>query len=135
MLGLLLGMKHGHWFAAGSGPNPGSWEFAPLNVRQVSIFFTVYIFFQVWNQINCRSLVPQTSGFSGIWKNPTFLAIACTVAVVQALIINVPFLSDIFKVERLGLLDWVLILLGTASVLVFAEVSRRVRLATRRAAV
>jgi Ca2+-transporting ATPase len=134
MMGLLLGMRHGHWFA-GSEPAPEGWEFAPLTVRQVSIFFTVYIFFQVWNQINCRSLVPQTSGFSGIWNNPTFLAIACTVAVVQALIINVPFLSDIFKVERLGLLDWVLILLGTSSVLVFAEGARRVRVAARRAVI
>src|SRR5207302_4857179 len=34
MLGLLLGMEYGHWFAAGSGPNPDNWEFGEkLNVR------------------------------------------------------------------------------------------------------
>jgi Ca2+-transporting ATPase len=130
MLALLVGMEHGGWFAAGSGPNPEDWDFAPLNIRQVSIFFTVYIFFQVWNQINCRSLVPQESGLKGLTGNPTFLAIAGTVAVVQVLIISVPGLGAVFKVEPLSVLDWLLILAGTASVLVFAEVGRRLRLAT-----
>jgi len=128
MLTLLAGMKWENWFAQGSGPDPEPWEFAPLNVRQVSIFFTVYIFFQVWNQINCRSLVPEVSGFRGLLGNPTFLTIAGTVAVVQVLIISTPFLSQLFKVEPLSLVDWVLILAGTASVLVFAEVMRRIRM-------
>jgi Ca2+-transporting ATPase len=127
MMTLLVGMEHFHWFAAGSGPTPDNWEFAPLNIRQVSIFFTVYVFFQVWNQINCRSLVPEMSGFTGIWKNPTFLMIAGTVAVVQALIVSVPFLGRVFSVEPLSLLDWVCILAGTSSVLIFAEVARRLR--------
>src|SRR3974390_3545741 len=35
MLALLAGMKHRGWFAAGSGPEPNGWDFAPLNVRQV----------------------------------------------------------------------------------------------------
>ena len=35
---------------------------------------------------------------------------------------------DVFRVEPLGLLDWALILVGTASVLLFAEVWRQVRL-------
>lgn len=129
MLVLLLGMERLGWFATGSGPNPESWDFAPLNIRQVSIFFTVYVFFQVWNQINCRSLTPDTSGLSGIQNNPTFLTIAGTVAVVQALIISVPGLGRIFKVEPLALLDWLGILAGTASVLLFAEVARRIRMA------
>jgi P-type Ca2+ transporter type 2C len=129
MMTLLYGMQHLGWFAAGSGDNPEDWDFAPLNIRQVSIFFTVYVFFQVWNQINCRSLTPEASGLSGIQNNPTFLTIAGTVAVVQALIISVPGLGRIFKVEPLSLLDWLAILAGTASVLLFAEIVRRIRLA------
>jgi Ca2+-transporting ATPase len=131
---LLIGMERYGWFAAGSGPNPDNWSFAPLNIRQVSIFFTVYVFFQVWNQINCRSLTPETSGLSGIFNNPTFLTIAGTVAVVQVLIISVPGLGRIFSVEPLSLLDWLYILAGTASVLLFGEIARRIRLATRSSA-
>ncbi len=133
MMVLLVGMEHGGWFAASSGPNPEGWSFAPLNIRQVSIFFTVYVFFQVWNQINCRSLTPETSGLSGILNNPTFLTIAGTVAVVQAIIISVPKVNRIFQVEALSPLDWLCILAGTASVLVFAEVARRIRLSARSA--
>jgi Ca2+-transporting ATPase len=133
MMVLLVGMEHWGWFAAGSGPNPDDWSFAPLNIRQVSIFFTVYVFFQVWNQINCRSLTPDTSGLSGILNNPTFLMIAGTVAVVQAIIISVPRVNHIFQVEALSLFDWLCILAGTASVLVFAEVARRIRLSARSA--
>jgi Ca2+-transporting ATPase len=130
MMTLLIGMKHG-WFA-GAEPWPGEGEFFPLNIRQVSIFFTVYVFFQVWNQINCRSLTPDSSGLSGILNNPTFLTIAGTVAVVQALIISVPRLNSIFKVEQLHALDWLGILAGTASVLIFSEIVRRIRLTFRR---
>jgi P-type Ca2+ transporter type 2C len=128
MLALLFGMEHFGWFAAGSGPEPENWEFKPLTVRQVTIFFTVYIFFQVWNQVNCRALVPEESGLSGLTKNPIFLVIAGTIAAVQVLIVSVPFLGSVFKVEPLALLDWLLIVAGTASVLVFAEAMRRLRL-------
>jgi Ca2+-transporting ATPase len=135
MMALLLSMKYGGWFQAGSGPNPEVWDFDPLNIRQVSIFFTIYVFFQVWNQINCRSLRPTVSGFRGLFDNRPFLAIATTVAVVQALIISIPPLARVFSVEPLSALDWVLILAGTASVLGFAEMVRRIRLSARPAPV
>jgi Ca2+-transporting ATPase len=99
-----------------------------LNIRQVSIFFTLYIFFQVWNEFNCRALTPETHAFSGIWGNPTFLMIVGLIAAVQVLIVSVPFVGAVFRVEPLGPLDWLAIVAGTASVLVFAEVVRRIRL-------
>jgi Ca2+-transporting ATPase len=125
MIALLLSMEHGNWFAARSGPNPAHWEFAPLVVRQVTIFFTVYVFFQVWNQINCRSLTPEQSGLKGLWKNPIFLTIASLVVIGQVIIISVG--GAIFAVEPLGILDWLIIAVATASVLGFAELARRVR--------
>ncbi len=130
MLALLLGMKYGGWFAEGSGPDPEGWDFKPLRVRQVSIFFSVYIFFQVWNQINSRALTPEASGFAGLLQNRTFLVIVGLVAVGQVLLTSLPPLAYIFKVEPLGWLDWLGILAFTSTVLVFAEVWRRVRLAT-----
>src|SRR5262249_30211810 len=74
MIGLLLEMKgtpeQPGWFA---GPGPRSAEFPELTVRQVSIFFTVYVLFQVWNEINCRSLSPRESGLKGLERNTIFL--------------------------------------------------------------
>jgi Ca2+-transporting ATPase len=126
MMGLLLGMEYGNWFAGAGEPNR---EFPNFTTRQVSIFFTVYIFFQVWNEINCRSLVPEVSGFRGLSRNPVFLAIVASTVIVQVLIVS--FGGGIFQVEPLGVRDWLVIAAGTASVLVFAEITRRVRLAMR----
>ncbi len=71
--------------------------------------------------------MPQVSGFHRILENPTFLAIAATVAIGQIVIVT--FGGSVFKVEPLGPLQWLVIIVSTASVLVFAEVARRVRLA------
>jgi P-type Ca2+ transporter type 2C len=129
MLGLLVGMKntptrHG-WFAGSEPVPPGS-----FTVLQVSIFFSIYVFFQVWNQINSRSLTPETSGFHRILGNPTFLAIAATVAIGQVLIVT--FGDTVFQVEPLSVVTWIAIIVFTSTVLIFAEISRRIRLAATR---
>jgi Ca2+-transporting ATPase len=124
MLIMLLGMKDG-WLADGSGPNPDRWEFGPLNVRQVSLFFTLYVLFQVWNMINCRSLTPAVSGLRGVWRNRAFLAIMGAIVVGQVLIVSVG--GPVFAVEPLRAMDWLVLGLATSSVLVFAEIVRRLR--------
>jgi Ca2+-transporting ATPase len=123
MIGLLIGMQHAGWFA-GSGAK--SDEFPQLTLRQVTLFFSVYVFFQVWNQINCRSLNPAESGLSRLFANPQFLMIASLTVIGQLLIVS--FGGRIFEVEPLTVSDWGLIACATASVLLFAEVSRRIRL-------
>jgi Ca2+-transporting ATPase len=110
------------WFVAGS---PVSVDFTVL---QISLFFSIYVFFQVWNQINCRALTPEVSGFHRILHNAAFLSIAAIVAVGQVVIVT--FGGPVFNVEPLSLLAWVYVILFTSSVLVFAEIARRIRLAT-----
>jgi Ca2+-transporting ATPase len=122
MIALLLGMDRGGWFGGGE---VRSHEFPEFTYRQVTIFFTVYVFFQVWNQINCRSLDPRESGFHRLFENPQFLVIASLTVVGQVLIVSLG--GRVFNVEPLGLVDWLVIAAATSSVLVFAEVARRVR--------
>jgi Ca2+-transporting ATPase len=97
-----------------------------FTVFQVSLFFSIYVFFQVWNQVNCRSLTPETSGFHRILANPAFLAIGAIVAIGQILIVT--FGGPVFKVEPLGPLTWLGIIAFTSLVLIFAEIARRIRL-------
>ena len=123
MMVLLLGMEHDRWFV---GSGPPSKEFPDLTYRQVTIFFCVYVFFQVWNQINCRSLSPRESGLRGLLKNPTFLAIASLTVIGQLAIVR--FGGAVFDVEPLDVIDWLAIAGATTSVLLFAEISRRIRL-------
>jgi Ca2+-transporting ATPase len=123
MMGLLLGMKHSGWFASSETV---ARESMPFTHRQVTIFFTVYIMFQLWNEINCRSLVPEVSGLAGLFRNRVFLALVGMIAVVQVMIVT--FGGQVFNVEPLPVMDWIVITAATASVLVFAELARRLRL-------
>jgi P-type Ca2+ transporter type 2C len=122
MIGLLLGMQHLGWFA---DDGPMARDF-PLTLRQVTIFFTVYVFFQVWNQINCRSLSPEESGLHRLFENPQFLVIASLTVLGQLLIVTLG--GEVFSVEPLDVIDWLVIAAATASVLVFAEAARQIRL-------
>jgi Ca2+-transporting ATPase len=119
MLALLLAMEQWSWFEGGG---PASGDFPTLTLRQTTIFFTTYVFFQVWNQINCRSLTPNESGLKGLFKNPTFIGIASLTVLGQWLIVQ--FGGVVFQVEPLGLIDWLAIAAGTSSVILFAEVAR-----------
>jgi Ca2+-transporting ATPase len=124
MMALLAGMEWGGWFAGAGLPAE---EFAPLTTRQVSIFFSLYVFFQVWNEINCRSLTARESGLRGLWRNPVFLTIAGIIAVVQVLIVTLPGLGQVFKVEPLRFVDWLWIIGASAVVLLFSEAARLIR--------
>lgn len=131
MMGLLLlmrGSPGSPGWQAGTGP--WSEVFPDFSVRQSTIFFTVYVLFQVWNQINCRSLTPETSGLRGLFKNPVFLGISGLIVLGQFLIVTLG--GRVFQVEPLGLLDWLAIVAATASVLVVGGVIRRLRRATER---
>lgn len=123
MMTLLFGMKHWGWFFTTG--DEMSKVFGDLSLRQVSIFFTVYVFFQIWNQINCRSLSPEVSGLHGLFRNPSFLLIASLTLIGQILIVTVG--GPIFEVQRLTLIDWLAIAAATSSVLLFSEVVRLVR--------
>jgi Ca2+-transporting ATPase len=101
-----------------------------FTMLQVSVFFSVYVFFQVWNLVNCRSLTPAMSGLGRLWENPVFLAIAGIVAIGQIIIVTVG--GSLFKVQPLGPLYWAAIIAGTASALVFGEAVRRIRLSRNR---
>lgn len=120
MLGLLLFMKAGLF--AGGEPAVVDQTFT---LFQATLFFSIYVFFQVWNQINCRSLTPETSGFRGILSNPTFVAIAAAVAIGQILIVT--FGDRLFQVEPLGVWAWLGVAAFTSTVLIFAECMRFVR--------
>jgi Ca2+-transporting ATPase len=129
MIGLLLAMKGTPSAPGWLAGEPARWsEQSPqFTVRQVTIFFTVYVLFQVWNEINCRSLTPQVSGLVGLTRSPVFLAIVAVIVVGQVLIVT--FGGRVFQVEPLGVGDWLAAATATASVLVFAEVARRCRMA------
>lgn len=98
---------------------------ALFTMRQATVFFTVYVMFQVWNMFNCRSLAPGVSGISNVSANPNLLWVAGLIVVFQAVIVT--FLGSLFHTEPLAPWDWVGIAVATSSVLVFGELARWIR--------
>jgi Ca2+-transporting ATPase len=70
------------------------------------------------------------SGFAGLLSNRAFVSIAAATALGQVLLVT--FGGPVFKVEPLGPRAWLGVLAFTSSVLVFAEIARRVRLMAAR---
>lgn len=89
---------------------------------ELSAFYTIFVLLQVWNLFNARSLGSNRSAFAGILENKAFLAIAVLILLGQVLIIQ--FGGDIFRTVPLTLEDWLVILLGTSSVLWVGELWR-----------
>ena len=97
---------------------------AMFTMRQVTIFFTAYVLFQVWNMINCRSLSSRVSGLSNLAGNPNLLLIAALIVGFQVILVQ--FLGALFNTEPLTFLEWALIALATSTVLIFGEIARLV---------
>lgn len=131
MIGLL-------WLMAGSPEAPGllaggEWltgedgSLTGLTARQATIFFTAYVLFQAWNLFNARSIRATEGAFRRLLANRMLLLIAGLIVALQAGIVT--FGGSLFQVAPLALVDWLWIAVGTASVIVFAEITRLVRLA------
>jgi Ca2+-transporting ATPase len=126
MLLLLVGLEN-HWRFLDDAFGTPSRSFPELTYWQVALFFSVYVFFQVWNEINCRSLSPEVSGFYRLFRNWVFLGIVGLIVVVQILIVSVG--GRIFEVAPLGPWTWLAVIVATSSVVLYAEVVRQIRLA------
>lgn len=128
MMTLLLGLENGWWLRDADGTNSRS--FPELTYWQVAVFFSIYVLFQVWNEVNCRSLTPERSGLVGVLRNPVFLGIVGLIVLGQILIVTLG--GEVFEVAPLSSIAWLSVIAFTASVLVFAEIVRRVRLQMHR---
>jgi Ca2+-transporting ATPase len=123
MMTLLIGMDWFGWFRRQG--DEGTKEFPNLTLYQAALFFTIYVLFQVWNAINCRSLTPEQSGLKGVLRNRVFLGIMAAILVGQFVIVTVG--GRLFEVQTLGVIEWLAVIGGTSSVLVFAELARQFR--------
>ncbi len=72
--------------------------------------------------LNARSML--RSIVSGYRANPSMLTALATVIIMQALILYVPFLADIFEVAPLSLGEWGIALFGAAPVVVLDELRK-----------
>ena len=87
------------------------------NRQALTVFFTIFVMFQVWHAFNCRALRPDESGFRLVTGNPTFIFIIITIAVAQIVMVQIPVIGNFFRTEPLNLRQWISILLLTSTIL------------------
>jgi Ca2+-transporting ATPase len=99
----------------------------PENLEALTVFFTIFVMFQFWNILNCRTLSYKISPFSLLWKNRLFLMIAATIAVVQIGLVQASGclgIGDVFRTEPLSFLQWGQIALLTVTIIPVAWLVR-----------
>ena len=92
-----------------------------MNPRELSLFFTIFVFLQFWNMFNARAFESGQSAFH--FKGCSgFLLVAAIIAVGQYLIVT--FGGPFFGVVALPFTDWLIILVATSPVLWIGELVR-----------
>lgn len=85
------------------------------------LIFTTFVLFQFWNLFNARAFSTGHSAFR-LKGCKGFLGIAAIIFFGQIAIMNL--LPDFFNVEPIGIMDWLIIIVGTSVVLVAGEIVR-----------
>ncbi len=93
-----------------------------MTIRELSIFFAVFVLLQFWNLFNARCLGLTQSALTGLFENRAFVAIASTILVGQILIIQ--FGGNIFRTIPLSIGDWFWIISSTSIILWIGEIYR-----------
>ena len=87
-----------------------------------SVLFTTYVFMQLFNLLNSRSLKPGTSIFENLTKSKSFLAIFTIIVIVQVIITQ--FGETFFSTQALPLYMWGKIILVSSLTLVVGALVR-----------
>ncbi|MHB8627604.1 MAG: calcium-translocating P-type ATPase, PMCA-type [Aggregatilineales bacterium] len=91
--------------------------------------FSTYVFLQVFNEINARSLNPSHSPFQGLLRNRAFWAVIAVIVIGQVLMTQIggPLGANVFRTAPLPLGTWALIIVGSSTALIFGELTRLIR--------
>ena len=84
---------------------PGDFACTAGSTRHYTILFNTFVFCQIFNEFNARSIDDSMDVLRGLHKNATFLAIILFTVVAQVFIVQ--FGGQFVKTEPLELPDWV----------------------------
>jgi len=86
--------------------------------------FVSIILFQMFNIFNCRN--PKGSILNRtLWKNPYVLGAVGISTVATILIVSLPSTARLFHLASLSILDWLIVAVVSASIIVLNEIAKR----------
>ncbi|KAJ3323148.1 Calcium-transporting ATPase 10, plasma membrane-type [Boothiomyces sp. JEL0866] len=98
---LLLYFKGGDWFETNSVDFTVSTDAPYPGYKTASLVFNVFIFCQVFNEINCRSITTDCNVFRNFFSNRIFIVIIILTIVGQIIIVE--FGGIVFQIDSSGL--------------------------------
>ena len=98
-------------FARGINPN--------ISLREMGIFFSVFVFLQFWNMLNARSFATGKWAFNNMEDSKVFWAVAVVIFIGQIFLVQCCY--PLFDCEPLDLTTWLLIILCTSPVLIIGQ--------------
>ena len=113
---VILVMQAAGWYLGADSSDPG---------QVGSVLFTTYVFMQVFNLFNARSVRPDRSAFAGVQQSRNFWVVLVFVVVVQVLLTE--FGGSTFGTAPLPFHIWINIIMVGVSALLLGELSRYVR--------
>ncbi|MDE6110265.1 MAG: cation transporting ATPase C-terminal domain-containing protein, partial [Muribaculaceae bacterium] len=122
LLGLLYVFRHADITSLTQLAHPHLGAEADLTPYELSLFFTIFVFMQLWNLFNARAFATHRSAFH-LGSCGEFLFIVALIVVGQVAIVSLG--GAAFSVTRLRLSDWFIIIAGTSPVLLLGELLRR----------
>lgn len=97
---------------------PGATPPDPIEMgstRHMTLIFNAFVFCQIFNEFNARSLADDVNIFRGLEKNPVFMCIIFFTVVVQWLVVQ--YGGDFTKTEPLSAEEWrATVLLGLCAI-------------------
>jgi len=92
---------------------------ASISPREVSVYFSTFVFLQFWNLFNAKSFGSGHSAFHNLDGSKVFFVIVAVILVGQVMIVQLG--GRMFDVEPLPLADWVRIIALTCPVMLIGE--------------
>jgi Ca2+-transporting ATPase len=93
--------------------------------RNMTLFFTIFVFLQFWNMFNAKAYATRTSAFKDLGASPGFVLSALVILIGQILIVE--FGGEVFRTVPLSIIDWIMVIFATSSVLILGEIVRLIK--------
>ncbi|MBQ8360444.1 MAG: calcium-translocating P-type ATPase, PMCA-type [Bacteroidaceae bacterium] len=96
-----------------------------LDIKGLTVFFTIFVMLQFWNLFNARVLGTNDSAFKGLGKSYTQWIVAGIILIGQFIIVQ--WGGDVFRTTPLNWQTWGIIIASTSLILWGGEIYRAVK--------
>lgn len=93
-----------------------------ITTKELTYFFSTFVFMQFWNLFNARCLGVSDSAFKGVKENQAFVITIVVIFIGQILMVQ--YGGAVFRTVPMSLIEWTTIIAGTSVVLWIGEIVR-----------